>query len=167
MYGSTYFELADLNKDGLPDILYTCGDNADFSPVLKPYHGVYIFLNEGGHRFTQHYFFPVDGCYKAIARDFDGDGDLDIATISFFPDTDHRPEEGFVYFENQGGMDLQPYSIMETQQGKWLTMDAADLDRDGRTDLILGNFSFFSPVTKAGVDFRKGPSFLVLKNKGK
>ena len=39
-YGSTYFELADFNRDGHPDILYTAGDNADYWPILKPYHGI-------------------------------------------------------------------------------------------------------------------------------
>ncbi len=53
--------------------------------------------------FNQKYFFPINGCYKAMARDFDGDGDLDIATISFFADYEHQPEEGFVYLENKGG----------------------------------------------------------------
>ena len=33
VYGSSYFEFADFNKDGHKDILYTCGDNADFSPM--------------------------------------------------------------------------------------------------------------------------------------
>jgi hypothetical protein len=42
IYGSSSFALADFNKDGYPDIVYTCGDNADYSQVLKPYHGVYI-----------------------------------------------------------------------------------------------------------------------------
>jgi len=167
MYGSTYFELADLNKDGLPDILYTCGDNADLSPVLKPYHGVYIFINKGDGQYEQAYFFPINGCYKALARDFDGDGDPDIAAISFFADYDRQPEEGFVFLQNRGGMDFQPYSLAETQTGKWLTMDAADLDGDGRIDIVLGNFSFFSPVTKKGVNFAKGPSFLLLRNQGK
>jgi hypothetical protein len=167
MYGSSYFELADFNKDGQPDIIYTCGDNADYSAVLKPYHGVYIFMNDGQFRFTQQYFFPMNGCYKAMARDFDGDGDLDIAAISFFADYNHQPEEGFVYLENRGGLDFQPYSLPETQQGKWLTMDVGDLDGDGRTDIVLGNFSYYSAVTGAGVDFKKGPPFLVLKNKGK
>ena len=101
-YGSSYFEFADFNKDGYPDIIYTCGDNADFSPILKPYHGVYIFLNDGTNQFQQKYFFPINGCYKAMARDFDGDGDLDIATISFFADYDHQPQESFVYLENKG-----------------------------------------------------------------
>ena len=85
VYGSSYFELADFNKDGYPDIVYTCGDNADYSPVLKPYHGVYIFMNDKTNHFKQTFFFPVNGCYKAIARDYDGDGDLDIAAISFLP----------------------------------------------------------------------------------
>lgn len=165
-YGSSYFELTDFNKDGQPDIVYTCGDNADFSPVLKPYHGVYIFLNDGHNQFRQDYFFPINGCYKAMARDFDGDGDLDLATIAFFPDFNHQPEEGFVYLENLGGGDFKPYSLPQTQRGKWLTMDVGDLDGDGRLDIVLGNFSFFAPETKAGIDFKKEAPFMVLRNVG-
>ncbi|MGI8635390.1 MAG: FG-GAP repeat domain-containing protein, partial [Segetibacter sp.] len=86
VYGSSYFEFADINKDGFADIVYTCGDNADYSTVLKPYHGVYIFINDGKNNFGQKYFFHINGCYKAIAKDYDNDGDVDIATISFFSD---------------------------------------------------------------------------------
>jgi len=56
-YGSTSFQLVDMNKDGFEDILYTCGDNGDYSPVLKPYHGVYVFLNDGHNHFKQNFFF--------------------------------------------------------------------------------------------------------------
>ena len=166
-YGSSSFELVDFNKDGYPDILYTCGDNADFSPVLKPYHGIYIYLNDGHNHFTQRYFFPMNGCYKAVARDFDGDGDLDIAAISFFPDLKRQPEEGFVYLENRGDYDFRPYSLPEAERGKWLTMDVADLDGDGKPDIVLGNFSLHARVTQAGVDFKEGPPLLVLKNRSK
>jgi len=165
--GSSYFELADMNEDGYPDIVYTCGDNADFSMVLKPYHGVYIFLNDGKNHFRQDFFFPINGCYKAVARDFDGDGDLDLATIAFFADFKHQPEEGFVYLENVGHGEWRPYTISGTEVGRWLTMDVGDLDGDGRPDIILGNFSFLAPVTKAGVDFKKGPPFLFLRNMGR
>ena len=166
-YGSSYFELDDFNKDGHPDILYTCGDNADFSTVLKPYHGVYIFMNDGTNHFKQKFFFPINGCYKAMARDFDGDGDLDIATISFFADYVHQPEEGFVYLENKGNFDFQPYSFPEAKLGRWISMDVGDVDGDGKTDIILGNFSIGPVISKHSVDWKNSPPFIILKNIGK
>lgn len=164
VYGSTYFELADFNKDGYPDIVYTCGDNADFSPVLKPYHGVYIYLNDGSNNFTQKYFFPINGCFKAIARDYDNDGDMDIAAISFFADYANQPEEGFIYLDNKGNFDFDPHTLPEIKLGRWLTMDAGDLDGDGRIDILLGNFSIRPTIIPSKIDWQKGPSFLVLKN---
>ena len=166
VYGSSYFELADFNKDGYPDIVYTCGDNADFSPILKPYHGVYIYLNDKTNHFKQIFFFPINGCYKAIARDFDGDGDLDIAAISFFADYANQPEEGFVYLKNTGNFNFLPYSIPEATQGRWLTMDAGDIDGDGKIDLVLGNFSIGPVMKNAKVDWKKAPPFILLKNIG-
>lgn len=164
IYGSSYFELADFNNDGKPDIVYTCGDNADFSNALKPYHGVYIYLNDGSNHFKQAYFFPMHGCFKAIARDFDGDGDLDIAAISFFADYAGHPEETFIYLANKGKLDFQPYSLPGTTTGRWLTMDAGDLDADGKTDLVLGNFSIAPSSIKSASSWKDGPLFIVLKN---
>ena len=164
IYGSSYFELADFNKDGHPDILYTCGDNADYSVTLKPYHGVYIFLNDGTNHFKQAYFFPMHGCFKAIARDFDGDGNLDIAAISFFADYAKQPEETFIYLANKGNLNFQPYSIPGTSVGRWLTMDAGDLDADGKIDLVLGNFSIAPSSIKSATSWKDGPLFIKLKN---
>ncbi len=166
-YGSTCFELDDFNRDGNPDILYTCGDNGDFSTVLKPYHGVYIFMNDGAAHFAQQYFFPINGCYRAMARDFDGSGNLSIAAISFFPDFGHQPEEGFVYLQNKGNLQFNPCSVPGTGSGRWMTMDVADMSGDGRPDILLGNCSVGPSFINSSVDFKKGPPFIVLKNKGK
>jgi hypothetical protein len=138
--------IGDIVTEGFPDIVYTCGDNADFSTVLKPYHGVYIYINDGSNHFKQQYFFPMHGCFKAMARDFDGDGDLDMAAISFFAD-----------YANRGKFDFQPYSIPETTSGRWLTMDAADIDGDGKVDLVLGNFSIAPTFVKGAVNWKQGP----------
>ena len=168
IYGSSYFEFADFNNDGHPDILYTCGDNADFTTgVLKPYHGVYIFMNDGKNQFTQKWFFPIHGCYKAMARDFDGDGDLDIAAISYFPDTEHQPQEGFVYLQNEGNLQFKASTIPQYHAGKWLTMDAGDVDGDGDIDLVIGCLAVNNSRGNAvkETDQKLDISFLLLENK--
>jgi hypothetical protein len=132
--------------------------------VLKPYHGVYIFMNDGKYNFTQKYFFPLDGCYKAMARDIDGDGDLDIATIAFFADFQKQPEEGFVYLENEGDLKFKPYSLPQAQVGRWLTMDVGDIDGDGKQSILLGNFSIAPGNSRSRTNWKEGPAYLVLKN---
>jgi hypothetical protein len=142
VYGSTSFQVVDWNKDGKPDILYTAGDNADYSMIMKPYHGVYVYLNKGDFTFEQAYFYPINGCTKAIATDFDGDGDLDIAAIAFFADMKHHPVEKFIYFEQTGALKFRPHAIAQlAKAGRWICMDVGDYDQDGDTDIILGNYS--------------------------
>jgi hypothetical protein len=140
VYGSSSFQLVDFNHDGKPDLLYTCGDNSDFSKVLKPYHGVYIFTNQGNWKFKQTYFYHIDGCTKAIAADFDHDGDLDIATIAFFADFKYHPSAGFTYLEQTKPNQFLPHELPIDQYGRWLTMEVGDIDQDGNLDIILGNF---------------------------
>jgi hypothetical protein len=141
-YGSNYFEMDDFNGDGFPDLLVTNGDNGDYPPVMKPYHGIRVYLNDGNFHFSEKFFLHQNGVEKAVARDFDGDGDLDIASISYFPDYQHHPEEGFLYWENVLPFSFRPYSIKEAVSGRWLTMDAGDADNDGDIDIILGNAAF-------------------------
>jgi hypothetical protein len=168
LFGSQYLELADFNNDGFEDIIYICGDNADKTPILKSYHGIYIFLNDGNLGFSQAYFYQLNGAYKAMSGDYDLDGDLDIAAISFFPDYQSYPEEGFVYLENNGNFDFTDYSFRESINGRWMVMDAADMDSDGDLDIALGsNVSFKTKNDTTGLSARWaaiGPSIIVLEN---
>ena len=141
VYGSSSFQLVDFNHDGKPDILYTCGDNSDYSKVLKPYHGVYIFTNQGNWKFKQTYFYQINGCTKAMANDFTHCGKLDVAVIAFFADFKDHPLEGLTYLEQTTPGNFIAHEIPVNNYGRWLTMDVADLDHDGYDDIILGNFS--------------------------
>lgn len=163
IYGSSYVTVADMNNDGHPDLLYTNGDNADFSYSLKRYHGVRIFLNDGQNHFTEQYFYPIYGAGKVLSADFDGDGDIDMAVISFFTDPAQQPNEGFLFFENKGNLQFEVSTFKDADQGKWLVMDVGDLDRDGRPDIVLGSFN------KAGLAqgrVKRGlpPAFVWLRN---
>lgn len=140
VYGSTSFQLIDMNHDGKPDLIYTCGYNFHDSRIFKPYHGLYIFTNQGNWKFKQSYFYPINGCTKAIATDFDGDGDIDIATTALFADLSHKPSEGFTYFEQDKAMDFKPHAIPVSKYGRWMAMDTIGKP-NGRPDIVLGNYA--------------------------
>lgn len=145
VYGSSYFELHDFNQDGNPDILYTNGDNADYSVELKAYHGVRIFENNGQYEFSEAFFYPAHGATKAKAADFDADGDLDIALISYFADFKEHPENGFIFLDNISESEqynFNAYTSPETTAGRWLTLETGDYDHDGDTDIALGAFIY-------------------------
>jgi len=141
VYGSSSFQLIDLNHDGKPDILYTCGDNSDFSKVLKPYHGIYIFTNQGNWKFKQTYFYHIDGATKAIAADFKHNGHVDIAAIAFFADFKYHAQGGFTYLEQTANNQYTAHEIPIDNYGRWLTMEVGDIDHDGYDDIMIGNFS--------------------------
>ena len=165
VYGSSYFELMDFNNDGAQDILYTNGDNADYSSVLKPYHGVRIFLNDGANHFRQNWFYPMYGASVARALDFDGDGDLDIAAISFFPDFEKHSDESFVYLRNDGET-FTPFKTPLAASSRWIAMEALDIDDDGDQDLMLAALAFPASVPESlfQVWATKKVSLLLLRN---
>src|SRR5262249_1038517 len=109
-WGFAGFEVADFNQDGHFDLVVVNGDNGDFALPLKSYHGVRIYLNDGRNHFRESFFYPLYGAYKAVARDFDGDGDLDLAVIAFYPDFEQEAPESFVYLENKGGLKFDAFS---------------------------------------------------------
>lgn len=164
--GSSFFSMQDVNQDGFLDIVYTAGDNADYPPLLKPYHGVYLFVNDGNNHFSQNFFYPMPGAYKAIMNDFDLDGDQDIVAISFFPDFNISAKNGFVYLENQGENKFSAYTFPEADLGRWLVMDSGDVDKDGDMDIILGSLAFEVIPDNGLVDqwVENGIPFLLLEN---
>lgn len=168
VFGSSYFEIQDLNKDGSPDIIYSNGDNGDYSMILKPYHGIRTLMNDGHGELKESWFYPMHGASQFRAADFDQDGDVDIAAISFFPDFKKSPENAFIYFENKGSK-FEPRIIRESQAGRWLTMECADLNQDGFPDIILGALNFSEGVpSDLSQKWTEHPvDLLVLKNKGR
>lgn len=140
--GSSHFQMVDFNQDGWLDILYTGGDNADYSFSLKPYHGIRIFLNVGYNEFEEAFFYPLDGATKSIAVDFDKDGDLDIAAIAFFPGFNQKPLRSFIFLENLGNFRFEASTFENASTGRWLAMDVGDIDGDDDVDILLGSFIY-------------------------
>ena len=83
-WGSSGIDLVDLDKDGDLDVLYTHGDTFD-DFILKPYHGITVLENTGSYPYTARPIAAMPGAHRAMAADFDGDGDLDIAAVAMVP----------------------------------------------------------------------------------
>ncbi len=165
-YGSSFMRLVDWDGDGLEDILYAAGDNADYPPVLKPYHGLYLFRNEGNFRYKKLFHLPQNGAYAAVPADFDLDGDLDLAAISFFPDFPNRPEEAFLLWENQGQDRFEAHALPRMPLGRWIVMTEGDADGEGDLDLALGSLTF-EVIPKMGLIekwVQQGIPYVVLEN---
>ena len=155
-------EVADLNKDGFDDIIISSGDNADNSIIKKAYHGVHLFMNDGKNNFKEGYFYPAYGATKTLARDFDADGDVDLAMIAFFSENDKGKNESFLYFQNQGKLQFKVSNLNLPDDARYMSMDAGDFDKDGDIDLLLGNFQFGKP--KPGVKLTPGLQIRLLRN---
>lgn len=141
--GSNDFELLDWDNDGDTDILYSNGDNADYSFSLKRYHGIHIFSNVGKDQFEEVFFYPFHGSSGLATGDYDNDGDLDIAAISFFADHEHQPLSGFVMLErnNSDSLSFTPHQIPSLDQGRWIRIESVQFEGEEVPRIFLGSFA--------------------------
>jgi hypothetical protein len=145
-WGFNMVYAADMDGDGLTDIVTVNGDNTDGNNtglpgvVAKPksYHGLRIYRNNGDLSFTEQYFYPLHGAIRAVIEDFDGDGDQDAAVIAMWADWGFEEPETFVYLENQGSLEFNAASLPTQNFGIWVSIEAADVNDDEKPDIVLG-----------------------------
>lgn len=154
-FGSNALAVGDLNGDNRVDLVTAVGDNFDLvTEPLRNFHGIRVFSRGAEGAFAQSFFYPMHGAIDVKLGDYDGDGDLDIVAIAFFPDLAAQEPETFVYLENVGGDQFVPHQLPAANQGRWMAVASQDLNGDGLDDLVL--VAAYVPMLNKGWDARFG-----------
>jgi len=116
--------IADIDGDGKPEIVAV--DNTNGCVLYFKCHDNPRY----GSSWTHHYISEgeLPGAYDVTVADLNGDGNLDVAASSW------RIGTQFAWFENRNGSWIK--HIIEDDIGVTLTIRAADIDGDGRPDLL-------------------------------
>jgi hypothetical protein len=146
-FNSSGLEVADMNGDGLPDLIYSNGDGFDrgfYGP--SPWHGLQWLENRGGGNFEYHRIGDSPGCYSPVIADLNGDGHLDIATVSAFNKANDTSSVWMTAWINDGHENFTPIPLAQSPT-HLITLAVGDLDGNGVPVLVTGGFFIYPPYT--------------------
>lgn len=144
-YGSSGLEVADLNRDGRPDLLYTNGDAFDYArPGPRPWHGIQWLENTGQGSFVFHRIGNFPGAYSPCAADLNSDGKIDVVAVSGFNDWSDPMAVSMMAWINDGQGGFTPVALAH-RPTHLVAAAVGDLDGDGVPEIVTGGFHAYPP----------------------
>lgn len=144
-YGSSGLDVADVNRDGLPDLIYTNGDGFDYAVQgPRPWHGIQWLENRGSGVFTFHRVGSLPGAYAPCAADFNGDGFTDLLAVACFADWSDPGAVSMMLWLNDGKQRFTPV-VLAQKPTHLVTAAVGDLDGNGVPVIVTGGFHAFPP----------------------
>lgn len=165
----SYSFTADLNSDGKPDVYLAChGVDAIVGPGIRAGVNVeypVVFLSQPDGKYKRSEVPHLIYAHKASLADLDGDGNIDVVTVSPF-DVTPNANSGlpFVLWGNGDGTFRRDSAVFTTALWKYMPSTeglwSVDLiPNNGKLDLVLKGVSQvmilkdFSNAVKNGIDY--------------
>ncbi len=149
-YGSSGMTAADLNGDGLPDLIFSNGDgfNSAFA-ATAPWHGLQWLENRGHGTFVYHRIGDSPGCYSPVCADLSGKGGrhLDVVTVSAFNNSLDASAVTLTAWLNDGHEHFTPVALAH-EPTRLVTVAAGDLDGNGIPVLVTGGMYAYPPYAQ-------------------
>jgi len=144
-FGSSGMSVADVNRDGRPDLLVTNGDGLDFPGAdQRPWHGFQWLENLGGGKFQYHRIADMPGCFSPSGVDLDSDGDIDFLAVSAFGEWSDQEAIAMKAWLNDGQNNFTPLTLAK-KPIRLITSDVGDLDGNGVPVIVTGGFFPWPP----------------------
>lgn len=144
-YGGSGMTLTDLNRDGKPDLVFTNGDALDYSGLgVRPWFGLQWLENHGDGTFQFHRIGDMPGAFGPNAADLNGDGAVDLVTVSPFADWTKPDAISLMAWINDGRQGFTPVVLAHTPT-HLITAAVGDLDGNGVPEIVTGGFHAFPP----------------------
>ncbi len=144
-YGSSGLDVADVNRDGKPDLIFTNGDGFDYAlQAPRPWHGIQWLENRGGGSFKFHRVGDMPGAYGPCAGDLNGDGTVDLLAVSCLADWSDPNSASMMAWLNDGRENFTPV-VLARRPIQLVTAAVGDLDGDNIPEIVTGGFHALPP----------------------
>ncbi len=144
-YGSSGLAVADVNRDGKPDLIYTNGDGFDYAmQVPRRWHGMQWLENRGNGFFKFHRVGDLPGAYSPAAADLNGDGTIDLVAVSCLADWNDPKSVSLMAWLNDGQENFTPV-VLAHRPIQLVTAAVGDLDGDNIPEIVTGGFHGLPP----------------------
>jgi hypothetical protein len=162
-YGCNDIDVADFNRDGRPDILFTNHyTNTSYFTDSFIYYGT-----ASGYSSGSRVGLPTAGAYQAAVGDVNNDGQLDVLFGSFISRASYPTARSYLYYGSPTGPSSA--SRLALAEDGVVDVALADIDGNGFLDMIFGRHTTHtsSPYnTTSGISWGTAAGFLTYTSVG-